>query len=69
MHGTLEDNQKSDLQMHINTLVHAYNETIHLSTVFSPYYLMSGINPKLDIDAFLCLSTGDEQAKIKDQYI
>jgi len=69
MLGTLEDNQKSDWKSHINTLVHAYNVTTHPSTGFSPYYLLFGRHPKLAIDAFLGLSTGDEMAKDKNEFI
>ena len=56
MLGTLENYQKSDWKAHIPTLVHAYNATFHKSTGNSPFFLMFGRHPRLEIDAFLGLT-------------
>jgi transposase InsO family protein len=69
MLGTLENDLKSDWKSHIAPLVHAYNVTIHPSTGFSPYYLMFGRHPKLAIDAFLGLSSNNENNKDQHEYI
>ena len=53
MLGTLESSQKLDWAMHVQTLTHAYNNTRHESTGFSPYYLMFLRHPKLPIDVLV----------------
>ena len=39
--------------MHVQALTHAYNNTQHDSTGFSPYYLMFLRHPKLPIDVLI----------------
>ena len=56
MLGMLPPEKKSELKNHIGMLVHAYNCTWNLATVFSPYYLMYGRQPHLPIDVTLGLT-------------
>ena len=46
MLGTLSDEGKS----HLGCMTRAYNCTNHVSTTYSPYYLMFGRHPRLPID-------------------
>ena len=48
--GTLSDEEKSDWKSHLGCMTHAYNCTKHVSTTYSPYYLMFGRHPRLPID-------------------
>ena len=50
MLGTFSDEEKSDWKSHLGCMTHAYNCTKHVSTTFSPYYLMFGRHPRLPID-------------------
>ena len=50
MLGTLSDEEKSDWKSHLGCMTHAYNCTEHVSTTYSPYYLMFGRHPRLPID-------------------
>ena len=69
MLGTLEEYQKSDWKAHVPTLVHAYNATFHVSTGYSPYFLMFGRHPRPAIDAFFCLSPDTQSGSSKTEYI
>ena len=53
MLGTLETDQKVDWKTYVAPLVHMYNSTQHDTTVFSPYYLLFGREPRLPIDLLL----------------
>ena len=68
MLGTLQEHQKADWKAHVSTLTHAYNAAIHDSTGFSPYYLMFGRHPRLAMDAFLGIGSGDEKPKSRQNY-
>ena len=50
MLGTLSDEEKSDWKSHLGCMTHTYNCTKHVSTTYSPYYLMFGRHPRLPID-------------------
>ena len=67
--GTLNEHQKADWQSHLSTLTHAYNATEHESTGYSPFYLMFGRHPRLDIDSFLGLQNGNETRKSHPDYV
>ena len=66
---TLQEKQKSDLKSHFPGTTHANNTAAHVSTVFSPFYLMYGRQPRLEIDALL--STGDDalEARHPSDYV
>ena len=53
MIGTLSATEKRSWQKHTDYLTYAYNTTIHSSTVFSPFYLVFGRNPKLIGDCII----------------
>ncbi len=72
MLGTLQEEQKSDWKSHVSTLTHAfthaYNAAVHVSTGFSPFYLMFGRHPRLAIDAFLGISSLENKPKRHKDY-
>ena len=47
---TLIPKEKKRWHVHVDSLVFAYNATVHDSTQMSPYYAMFGRNPKLPLD-------------------
>ena len=50
MLGTLTREQKKDWKSHVPALVHTYNCTRNAATVFSPYFLLFGREPRLPVD-------------------
>ena len=50
MLGTLTPEQKKNWKNHVSVMVHAYNCTRNATTGFSPYYLLSGREPRLPVD-------------------
>ena len=68
MLGVLQEHQKADWKVHVSTLTHAYNAAIHDSTGFSPYYLMFGRHPRLAMDAFLGIGSGEGVPKSQQDY-
>lgn len=68
MLGTLDENHKEDWKSHLGTMTHAYNCTSHVSTTYSPYFLMFGRHPRIPLDVELGLSRndlGDPNSKTK----
>ena len=47
---TLPEKAKSKWKDHLQKMVHAYNSTVHLSTRFSPFFLMYGRDTILPVD-------------------
>ena len=46
-------NEKKKLTMHIDKVIHAYNNTPHCSTEYTPFYLMFLREDKLQIERIL----------------
>lgn len=69
MLGTLESEQKADWKSFVAPLVHSYNATKHVSTGFSPFFLMFGRHPRLAVDAYLGLNSEDQSISSKDHYV
>ena len=55
---TLDEDEKSKWPLHLPKLVHAYNNTPHATTDYTPYVLMFGREEGLPIDNRLCLNRG-----------
>ena len=49
-------------------LVHSYNPTKHPSTGYSPYFLMFGRHPRLATDAYLGISSPEENAIVSQDH-
>ena len=62
MLGTLDETCKQDWKSYLGAMTHAYNCTAHVSTTYSPYYLMFGRHPRLPID----LELGLTRSNVKD---
>ena len=58
---TLSEEQKHDWKRHVNKVVHAYNNTRHDSTGYSPHYLLFGYSARLPIDLAFGISPQDNQ--------
>ena len=50
---TLPEKYKSSRKNHLSKVIYAYNCTRHISTRYSPYYLMFVRKPRLPIDLIL----------------
>ncbi len=67
---TLTENQKHEWKHHLNKVVHAYNNTQHETTGFSPHYLLFGRSPRLPVDLAFGLSPGQsDSTKNRDDYV
>ena len=64
MLGTLTPEQKKDWKSHVPTLVHAYNCTRNTATVFSPYYLLFGREPRLPVEVEFGLQRGSQKGPL-----
>ena len=61
MLGTLTPEQKKDWKSHVPALVHAYNCTRNTATGFSPYFLLFGREPRLQVDMEFGLQRGGQK--------
>ena len=58
---TLTQEEKSNWKRHVNKVVHAYNNTRHDATGYSPHYLLFGYSARLPIDLAFGLTPQDNQ--------
>lgn len=58
---TLTEEQKHDWKQHLNKVVHAYNNTKHDTTGYSPHYLLFGHSARLPIDLAFGISLNQKQ--------
>ena len=68
MLGTLTEEQKGDWKTYVAPLVHAYNCTQNSATQYSPHFLMFGRHPRLPVDLYLGLDTGNGTPKSHQDY-
>ena len=68
MLGTLDNHKKEDWKSYVAPLVHSYNATKHPSTGYSPYFLMFGRHPRLATDAYLGISSPEENAIVSQDH-
>ena len=68
MLGTLEAKEKINWALHVETLTHAYNDTRHESTCYTPYYLMFLRHPKLPVDVLIPQPLPESASDIGDQH-
>ena len=66
---TLQEKQKSDWKSHFPVITHANNADAHVSTGYSPFYLMYGRQPRLEIDALLSIGDDALEAKHPSDYV
>ena len=70
MLGTMDTESKQDWKSYLGAMTHAYNCTPHVSTTYSPYYLMFGRHPRLPIDLQLGVSRDNvEVVNSKTKYV
>ena len=68
MLGTLDNQKKGDWKSYVAPLVHSYNATKHPSTGYSPYFLMFGRHPRLATDAYLGITSTEENAIVSQDH-
>lgn len=62
----LTDEAKADWKSSLAKVVHAYNCTRSEATIYAPYYLWYGINPRLPVDIMFSLTPSDQSASHSD---
>ena len=65
---TLNTYQKANWKDHIKHLMYAYNNTVHKSTGFTPYYLMFGRHGRLPIDLIFNISDDRSYHELADRW-
>ena len=68
MLGTLDNHKKENWKSYVAPLVHSYNATKHPSTGYSPYFLMFERHPRLATDAYLGISSPEENAIVSQDH-
>ena len=63
---TLEADQKRKCPKHLHSLRFNYNVTPHASTGYSPYFMVCGIQPTLNINNYLGIAAHNAVATIVD---
>ena len=61
---TLLPNEKSRWHLHLDSLMLAYNSTVHESTQTSPFYIMFGRKPRIPMDLMMRLPRFTEKGPI-----